>query len=350
MKVSEIGQLFVVGFEGAELSHNAKSFLAELKPAGVILFSRNIESPLQVAALNRELQLFALDNWKQGLLIGIDQEGGRVRRLLSPFVCCPSARDLGSGPTPCEVVRSYMTVMSCEMRLVGFNTNFVPVLDVVTPSAGHATSVIGDRSFGGSPETVARLGQVVIEAVRSMGIVPCGKHFPGHGGTTVDSHLELPMDKRDRHILWQRDLIPYRRAIENGIDMLMTAHVVYTSLDPFYPSTLSRTMVNQILRSDLGYDGVVITDDLDMGAITSNYDVANAAQAAVEAGVDLLLFSKSDENVLSARDTIVHLLDSGAIPRRVVADALERIKRLKEKYKTYSLPAEADVIQRYFDL
>ncbi len=350
MTVNEIGQLFLVGFEGTALSHEVRKFLLELKPSGVILFSRNIENPLQVASLNRDLQLFALEHWNQGLLIGIDQEGGRVRRLYSPFVSCPSAQNLAGGTAARELVASYMTVVSYEMRLVGFNTNFVPVLDVVTPSTEDSTSVIGDRSFGGDPKLVSKLGRVVIDAVRSMGIITCGKHFPGHGGTKVDSHLDLPVDTRDKEVIWKRDVPPFRMAIEKGIDMLMTAHVVYPSLDPLYPATLSQTVVNQLLRSDINYDGVVITDDLDMGAITNHFDAASCAEMALKAGVDLLLFSKSVENVLVSRDAILHGLETASIPVDVIERALSRIKRLKDRYDYVSMPAPPETIRDHFGL
>jgi len=350
MNINEIGQLFVVGFEGTVLSENLKEFLLDLKPAGVILFSRNIEGPFQVATLNRDLQLFAMDNWTDGLLIGIDQEGGRVRRLRSPFASCPTALNLSIAPLSVELVRSYMTVVSYEIGLAGFNTNFVPVLDVVKPTSEHATSVIGDRSFGGNPTLVARLGQVVVESVRSMGVIPCGKHFPGHGGTMVDSHFDLPIDGRDKEILRERDMLPFKTAIDQGIEMLMTAHVVYTSLDPLYPGTLSQTVVNEVLRSDFGYTGVVITDDLDMGAIANHYDPASRVELALKAGVDLLLFSKSAEDVIIARDAIVHGISSGIIPVDKVADALGRVKDLKKKYKPHLLPAIPDEVGQHFYL
>ncbi|MGB9616139.1 MAG: glycoside hydrolase family 3 N-terminal domain-containing protein, partial [Desulfomonilaceae bacterium] len=167
MNRDDIGELFFVGFEGTSVSDNLKRFLLDLKPAGVILFARNIEEPAQVAALNRDLQLLAMDHWTTGLLIGVDQEGGRVRRLRAPFVSCPSARILSSDPRADELVRSYATIMAHELKLVGFNTNFTPVLDVLSENSDAATSVIGDRSFGADPAAAARLGQIVIQSVRS---------------------------------------------------------------------------------------------------------------------------------------------------------------------------------------
>ena len=350
MNRDDIGELFFVGFEGTSLSDTLQRFLLDLKPAGVILFARNIEGPAQVAALNRDLQLLAMDNWTSGLLIGVDQEGGRVRRLRAPFVSCPSAQTLSRDPRADEIVRSYMTITAYELKLVGFNTNFVPVLDVLSGHSDTATSVIGDRSFGDNPVVAARLGQIVIQSLRSTGVIPCGKHYPGHGGTQVDSHVELPVDERDEKSIREKDFVPFEMAIEHGVDMLMTAHVVYPALDSSLPATLSPKIVNDILRSDLGYDGVVITDDLDMGAIANHYNPAQCAELALNAGADLLLFSKSKDEVLAARDAIVERMEEGRISLERIAHALQRTQALKERYAPHLRPADPDATRRHFDV
>ncbi len=350
MNRDDFGELFVVGFEGTSLSDSLKRFLLELKPAGVILFARNIEGPVQVSALNRDLQLLAMDNWTSVLLIGVDQEGGRVRRLRAPFVSCPSARTLGGDPRAHELVRSYMTIAAHELKLVGFNTNFVPVLDVLSGHSGSATSVIGDRSFGDNPRAVARLGRIVIQSLRSAGVIACGKHYPGHGGTVVDSHVELPLDARDKKSLREKDLIPFKAAIDSGVDMMMTAHVMYPALDPSLPATLSPEIVNDMLRSELGYNGVVITDDLDMGAITNHYNAAQSAELALNAGADLLLFSKSKDEVLLARKAIMDSIDMESLPLDRIAQALRRTRRLKERYAPYLTPPDPDAVKSHFDV
>ncbi len=265
----DIGNLFMVGFFGTRFDREVRDLIDELNPCGVILFSRNIEDPLQTAELNQALQRHALAG-RQGLFVGVDQEGGRVRRLRAPFTVFPSAWEMASSMAGHDAVREFARITAQELRLVGFNLDFVPVLDVVERPADVQGSVIGDRSYGADPETVSRFGAIVMETMRSHGVITCGKHFPGHGGTLVDSHKELPVDDRPAGLIHTRDLVPFAHAATLNADMLMTAHVLYTSLDPDRPATLSSDLIDGLLRRTMGFDGVVITDDLDMGAVRAD--------------------------------------------------------------------------------
>ncbi len=350
MDLSEIGNLFMIGISGTSFSSEVRDLIDALNPCGVVLFSRNIEHPVQTAELNSDLQRYALQRASQGLFIGVDQEGGRVRRLQDPFRSFPAALDLASKNEPEQAVREFARVTAREIRLVGFNLDFVPVLDVLGYADNLDSSVIGDRSYGFDPRTVSQLGDIVTDTMRTGGVIPCGKHFPGHGGTTMDSHVELPVDDRPIESLEQSDLIPFRRATTNGLEMLMTAHILYRSLDPMYPATLSHTIISGILRQSLAYTGVAITDDLDMGAVTNCFSTEECAVAAIKAGVDILLVCQSAEKALAARDAILRALKAGEITESRIRESLVRIRSLKSAYADSLRPGNLPAVREYFQI
>jgi len=340
MDLRELGNLFVIGFHGAGLTSEVRDLLDQLNPAGVILFSRNVRDPAQVATLNHDLQVFAGKKMGSGVLIGVDQEGGRVRRLKEPFTVFPSALELAGSPAADQSVREFAEVTAREIRLVGFNLDFTPVLDVVPRTENRTGSVIGDRAFGSDAGSVARLGRIVIEAMRSSGVIACCKHFPGHGGTPVDSHVDLPIDDRDPHTLEGYDLVPFREAFRIGVEMTMTAHVVYPAIDPEFPATLSRNHITGSLRRRMGFNGVVITDDLDMGAVADRYSEEECGLQAFSAGADLLMFCKDPSKALSARDTIYRAWKDGDISTDRVGQSLARIRDLKGRYAASMAPCD----------
>ncbi len=348
MDKREIGNLFFVGFEGTAFNDELAEFLDELNPAGVILFTRNVEDPLQVARLNRDLQQHAHEQGSPGLLIGVDQEGGRVTRLREPFSVFPPALELARSDAPEESVRRSAAVIARELALTGFSVDFVPVLDVLSSSADLAITVIGDRAFGFDPGTVSRLGAIVIDAMRGEGIIPCGKHFPGHGGTLVDSHVDLPVDDRDLKDLENSDLVPFRDAVSAGVEMVMTAHVLYPSLDGESPATLSPSIIDGLLRREIGFDGVVITDDLDMGAVTGRHSIAESSVRALRAGVDLLLICNEPEKAFSARQALVNAIRGGQLTTDRVRASLARVNRLKARYASSMQPCDPEAVGKYF--
>jgi beta-N-acetylhexosaminidase len=344
----DIGNLFMVGFFGTRFDRDVRDLIDELNPCGVILFSRNIEDPLQTAELNRSLQRHALTLMGQGLFVGLDQEGGRVRRLEAPFTVFPSAWKMASSMAGQDAVCEFARVTARELRLVGFNLDFVPVLDVVErPEEVHG-SVIGDRAYGTDPETVSRFGTIVMETMRSHGVITCCKHFPGHGGTLVDSHKELPVDARPAEVIKTRDLVPFARAASFNADMIMTAHVLYPSLDPTHPATLSSRLIDGLLRNGLGYDGLVVTDDLDMGAVARTLSAAESAFLAVTAGVDIPLICNSPDKALSARDRMLHAVRNGEITEDRIRQSLNRISRLKARYAAAMRPVDTQEARDYF--
>lgn len=348
MNLRDIGNLFIIGFEGTNFSAELRSLLDDLNPSGVILFSRNIEDPTQVARLNHDIQRFG--SASRGLFIGVDQEGGRVRRLREPFTFFPPALEMISGSEPEAAVRDFAGTTAREIALVGFNLDFAPVLDVLSHPDELHSSVIGDRAYGFDPETVARFGGIVVDELRANGIIPCCKHFPGHGGTMVDSHVDLPVDDRTRQVLENKDLVPFRRAVETHVEMMMTAHVLYPALDPEMPATLSKAVLGGLLRQSMAYDGVVITDDLDMGAVADRYPTEDCSLKAFAAGADILLICKHPEKAFTARDRIFQALKDGELSPKRVTESLERINRLKTKYAHSMIACDPAAVQDYFEV
>jgi beta-N-acetylhexosaminidase len=348
MDDSAIGNLFIIGFEGGSLSSELRQLLDNLNPAGVILFSRNIQNPLQTLRLNNEIQAHALERDARGIFIGVDQEGGRVARLTSPFARFQPALQLASSPDPRSSVSGFAARTAQELRLAGFNLDFAPVLDVLSHRDDLSTTVIGDRSYGDDPWLVSTLANAVIDVFRSAGVIPCGKHFPGHGGTLVDSHHALPVDSRPLDKLRELDLIPFTAAVENRVEMLMTAHVVYTALDPARPATLSRAIIGELLRAQLNYQGVVVTDDLGMAAVSANHEIGELAVGALKAGADLLMICKSAEKALSAKAAVIEALNKGELDETPMAASLKRINDLKKAYEGSLAPSPEENLKDYF--
>jgi len=257
-----LGQLFVVGLSRPTLDEETRKFLTTFCPGGVILFPHNAPDPQTLLTLCRDLHALPSPP-----LITIDHEGGRVQRLTAPFTHFPAAAHLGATSSPFLAGR-VGGVMAQELRAVGIDLNFAPVLDVLT---NRDNPVIGDRAFSSRPETVARIGGALMLGLQKGGVIPCGKHFPGHGHTNADSHATLPRVDKTFDELMQVEIPPFRRAISAQIGTIMTAHVLYPALDPDLPATLSPTILTGLLRQKLGYRGMVITDDLEMGAIVSHF-------------------------------------------------------------------------------
>jgi len=348
MDAQDIGKLFVIGFNGTRFTQEVRDLIDNLHPSGVVLFSRNIEDPAQTAELNRDMQIYAQKRWGEGIFIGVDQEGGRVRRLREPFQAFPPALELASFQKPEEAVRIFADVTAREIRLVGFNLDFVPVFDVLGQDRVDKSSVIGDRSYGSDPQSVWILGKIVVESMRRCGIIPCGKHFPGHGGTSVDSHKDLPIDDRPLETMESHDLIPFRNATASQIEMMMTAHVLYPALDRHLPATLSPEVITGLLRGKMSYNGVVITDDLDMGAVAHHYSSDTCAFNAFAAGVDLLLICNNPDKAFSARERILHALKEGEILEARLKQSLERIRDLKANYAASMKPCDKKAVREYF--
>ena len=332
---SSWGQLLMVGIPGPRMEGVARELVRDLRVGGVILFARNIESPEQVWELTRDLQREALAATGRPLLLAVDQEGGRVQRLKAPFTLIPAARDLGATSTPDEVERLARQVAR-ELALVGLNVNLAPVLDVARSPACPQW----DRAYSSTPETAANYAVAAIRGYMSGGIIPVAKHFPGLGDTLVDSHEILPLAQSgdpQREV----DLLPFRQAVAAGVPMVMTAHLAVPEWEA-RPATLSPVALQEWLRRRLGFDGVIITDDLEMGAIATKLPAPQGAQEALAAGADLLLICN---NWQAAWETARLLAADASLAERG-REAARRLNSLRESLRAGI--AELKTVQEYF--
>jgi beta-N-acetylhexosaminidase len=321
-----VGRLLIAGFDGRVVPAELRALARELDLGGVILFGRNVESPEQVAELSFELRHLERET---PLWISVDQEGGRVARLKAPFTEWPPMATLGRSGV-IALVERFARALAIELRAVGINLDYAPVLDIHT---NPKNPVIGDRALSEKPEEVGRLGAALITALQQEGIAACGKHFPGHGDTNVDSHKELPLVEHPPDRLRAVEFVPFRAAIAAGVASMMTAHVLVPSLDEERPATLSRAIVHDILKDELGFGGVVLSDDLEMRAIAGRMAIADAAVQAIAAGCDGLLICGGDQDLqVSALEAIIRAVETGVLPLARVEDAWARQRAMKARF------------------
>lgn len=326
------GQVLCAGFEGVELTPELRGLLEELHLGGLVYFERNVASRPALARLSSDIQDLARRNGQPGLLIAIDQEGGRVTRLRAAkgFSEFPSPLDTAAAGGP-EAVRQIAVAMAAELRDVGINMNLAPVLD--TCGSNPANPVINIRSFGSDPYLAAACGVALIEGLQAAGVMAVGKHFPGHGDTTVDSHIALPVVAHDRARLQAVEFIPFRAAIAAGVAGIMSAHVHFPALEPRLPATLSRRVMTELLRQELGFTGLALTDSLEMGALASSgYPAPLAAAHALAAGADVLLFNTDAAVLRQAHATILRWVADGRIEPARLDEAVLRILSAKARY------------------
>jgi len=318
----------MAGFPGETIPEELRAVAREYDLGGVILFGRNVEAPEQVAELAHDAQAMCSE---LPLWVSIDQEGGRVARLREPFTVWPPMCTLGrSGEV--SLARRFARALARELRAVGVSLDYAPVLDVHSNSDNP---VIGDRALSSEADDVARLGAAIIEGLQREGVAACGKHFPGHGDTSADSHHELPVVEHPPERLREVELVPFKAAVASDVAMIMTAHVLYPALDAEHPATLSRYVVTEMLRQDLGFTGLIATDDLSMQAITADRSVESAAVASIGAGCDLLLLCEPDvEQQVRAVEALIRAVESEVLPMARVEDALERQQHVKARFLT----------------
>jgi beta-N-acetylhexosaminidase len=318
------GQRLILGFAGPKVDDDLKALVREIRPAGFILFKRNIEDPEQVRELNRELA--SLVEPANPAFLSVDQEGGRVQRIRAPATVWPPMRVVGRAQ---ERVEDVSRALAREVRAMGFNLNFAPVADV---DSNPDNPVIGDRSFGRDPDEVAKRVATFIAAHQGEGVIACAKHFPGHGDTSVDSHLELPVVERDEPDLRRLELVPFIRAAAAGVGAVMTSHVVYPAWDEQWPATLSPRIIRGILREEIGYPGVVISDDLEMKAVRGRYPLSAQIRQSTLATVDLLLCCESPELQIEAFGELVRIQEEDRGLQQCCIDSVGRINGLREAY------------------
>ena len=329
----DIGQLLIGSLPGKTVTPEMRSLAREFSLGGIIFFARNIEAPEQVAELAHDTQQLVPS---VPLWISVDQEGGQVARLKSPFTKWPPMAVLGRRGDE-GLARRFAAALAAELRAVGITLDYAPVLDIHT---NPNNPIIGDRALSEDAAMVARLGAAIIEELQRGGVAACGKHFPGHGDTSVDSHLELPLVEHPPDRIRGVECVPFAAAIKAGVAFIMTAHVLVPSLDEKRPATLSRRIVQGMLREELGFKGVILSDDLEMKAIAATYSVPDAAVQAIAAGCDGLLICSGDVEVQAlALEALVHAVEDGRIPFTRIEDALKRLRVAKERLLGQSVSA-----------
>jgi beta-N-acetylhexosaminidase len=337
----------MMGIPGPIMDEDTKALIRNYNPAGVILFSRNIEDPIQVAKLCQDLQTVAMKYHGIPLFIAVDQEGGRVARLKEPFKVFPGNEAIGKDSDPIGKAKEFGKITATEMKLVGLNMNFAPVVDV--RRSEPEKHLIG-RTFSEDHKTVAILGMAVIKALQENGIMAVAKHFPGLGMAGIDPHLHLPVIKTGKKDIKKINLPPFKSAITAKVAGIMTSHALYPALDPENPATLSHAILNNLLREKLGYKGLIITDDLEMGAITGKQDVAQGALNSFCAGADILLICKDQKNISES----IHLIRNRILLKEIEEDRLNqsinRIMKAKIKYLKDIRKLSLKKVEKYFKL
>src|SRR3954469_24410559 len=331
----EIGQLLIGSLPGTTITPEMRSLAREFQLGGVILFSRNIEAPEQVAELAYDAQSLATE---LPLWVSVDQEGGRVARLKAPFTEWPPMAVLGRSGDP-SLASRFAAALAAELSAVGITLDYAPVLDIHT---NPKNPIIGDRALAETAEGVARLGAAIVKGLQDNGVAACGKHFPGHGDTSVDSHLDLPLVEHPPDRIRRVECVPFKGAIAADVAFIMTAHILVPALDEERPATLSPRIVKSILRDELGFGGVIVSDDLEMKAIARTWSVPDAAVQAVAAGCDALLVCSGDVDVQAQTlEALVHAVEDRRIPWKALEGAHKRLRSAKERFLAQPVGAPA---------
>lgn len=329
----KVGQRLMVYFHGPELTEEVQRLIVETRAGGVVLFGHNIKSVAQVAQLIRDLQDLAARNGLPPLLMAIDEEGGRVSRMPADGQDWIAPSQMALAAAGEDAVAASAGVVARRLRKLGFNVDFAPVADINSDPANPA---IGIRSFGIDPVQIGRNLQAAVQAYLAEGVAPCVKHFPGHGHTSVDSHLGLPVVQHDRAHLDQYELKPFRDAFAAGVPALMSAHILYPKLeDSGLPATLSPYFLTKLLREELGFQGIVFSDALEMHAISKIYPIPDAAMMTLLAGADIALPMGGHQNQLDSFARIVERASELDLD-----GPLARILAFKEKFVQPVLAAD----------
>jgi beta-N-acetylhexosaminidase len=319
------GQRLMVGFEGTEFNQDLKFLINEIKVGGIILFARNVSTPEQINNLCFSVQRYASKCGQPPLIIAIDQEGGQVARLKEPFTQFPGNPAFKKEEDAVHFAR----VAAAELKRVGINMNLAPVMDIAPE---EIESVMAGRVFGCDPRWVSDMGAAVIGNLQSGGIMAVAKHFPGIGRTTLDSHLDLPRLDIKLHKMESSDLLPFRAAIGCDVAGIMLSHVLYDKIDPNWPASLSKRIAKDLLRGRLKYDGFVITDDLDMGAIKKHYDVKTIIRRIQSADIDMALICHKGPDIENAFEELLKGLNSSQGLKAKGVESIRRILKLKRQY------------------
>ena len=331
----QIGQFFFIGLPGTELDAETRALVSDIKPGGVIIFGRNVASPEQLRSL--------LDGVRELIptppLFGIDQEGGLVDRLRRIFTPMPSARTIRQHGD-LAAARALGRITGETLRMLGFNINFAPVMSIMTDDRDLLSNGLYSRSFGRSPGEVLGYTTVYMRGLQGSGCLGCLKHFPGIGAGEVDSHEEMPVVRLSHNDLIAQDLAPYIELFQRRDDRVrcvMVSHGGFPNIDIreevtgglLEPASLNYNIVTKLLRHELGYKHLVVTDDLEMGAITRHYDIGDAAVRAALAGEDMLLICASPDKIRRSYEALLEAAENGRLPEQRIRESMQRIGRTK---------------------
>lgn len=314
----DAGQMIIAGIAGKTLPDTVARSLQDDELAGLILFRRNLGEIEEIAELTGAIHAAA----PSVPFVAIDQEGGAVQRIKAPLTVWPPMLEVAACKDA-DLVARVGEALADEIAWLGFNLNFAPVADIHTRDENP---IIGDRAFGRTPEEVARYAGAFTAGMTIAGVMPCAKHFPGHGDTTVDSHLELPVMETTLETMRSRELAPYRALIQAKLPMIMSAHIVFPALDPKLPATLSPALIAELLRSELRFDGLVVSDDLNMRALADHYASEEMVTLGLRAGIDIFLVCEHEERRVEAFEALVRLGESSALDRQRIAQAAKRVR------------------------
>lgn len=321
------GQLLFIGLKGPTLTADEAQFMIKNNIGGVTLFKRNLTTPTELHKLCSDL-----NNLKTKMpsrlppFVAIDMEGGRVHRLKPPFTQWPSLGQMAKLDST-SIAFKFANMMGAELAAVGINLDFAPCVDVLTNSDNV---LIGDRSLGTDPEFVAKMASAMVRGYIKSGIVACAKHFPGHGNTIIDSHEDLPIEEIDLKTLESRELIPFKKSFRARMDMVMTAHIKYKNIDPEHPATLSKLFLTKMLREEMRYKNIIISDDLDMKALTNNYSREEIPVMALQAGCDVLLYCNEFDSPPIAIEQVGKAIKDKKLDTSKLAASLQRVVDLKK--------------------
>jgi len=325
--MKDLGQLIITGIKGTELSESEKDFLEKEKIGGVILFSKNFSDPNQLKKLIDQINALRVNH---PFFICVDHEGGRVIRFKKDFTQFPSMFKVSQLNDP-EIFYKIGRIMGAELYSCGINLNFAPCCDLFT---NPKNEVIGDRAFGSKPEEATPFIKKFIEGIKKEGVLTCAKHFPGHGDTLEDSHFDLPRIINPLEVLRKREFIPFKGAIASGVDTFMMGHLLVDEIDQKLPCSLSKK-AHDILRNELNFQGLIFTDDMQMDAIKKRYSVEEAAELAVSAGENCLVYRDLD----FAKEAL-NSLKTSRMPKIILSDSILKIIEFKKKNLNKKVPAE----------
>ena len=321
------GQRLMVGFNGTGLNDDLKFLIDTINVGGIILFAGNLSSPQQIKDLCFSAQEYALEQGQPPLFISIDQEGGQVVRLKAPFTQFPGNSKMRGE----EDAVNFAKITAKELTKIGINMNMAPVLDVAPKGI---QSIMAERVFGNDPIWVSKLGVKVIEHLQQNKIMSVAKHFPGIGRTTVDSHLDMPLLNADITDLEAVDLLPFKAAIKHNVAGIMLSHIFYEKIDSIWPASLSILIAKDLLRKQMRFNGLIMTDDLDMGAIKKNYNIKTIIQQILSADIDIALICHKGPDI---EEAFYEILNSLKDSQKIMAKGMESVERIL-KVKTAKDP------------